>query len=95
MLTVSAKGCAKRVVQAIEFWNSKHNPGERLCVSFQSEMDKLLDLKPKSAGRKRLERVENELQDYRSLMQKTVKKKRKTSGSNSDDSGLVNITTST
>ena len=44
--------CAKRIVEAIELWNSKHNPGERLEKTFQDKLDELFDLKPKLPGRK-------------------------------------------
>ena len=86
---VSDKVCAKRIVEAIELWNSKHNPGERLERTFQDKLDELFDLKPKLPGRKGPKSVKKELGAYKILLRNSGKRtwnaSQKESGSDESD----------
>ena len=73
--TASDRVCAKRVEDAINLWNKTHRAETKLSADFQAKLDVLLDLKPKTAGRKGPDTKKKELNKYKSHMKKVGIKK--------------------
>lgn len=76
--TASVKVRVRRVQDAIKLYSSKHKHSDRMKDNFQVKLNALLDLKPKSAGRKGPNTHDKETEELKKTMKvETVGKKRK------------------